>query len=363
MKSVFGELILSFLTAILMAPGLIHLLYKYHIVRQVETDVSHIVGNRFQKTGTPIMGGLLIVSTITIICLILNWNSAMYVPIAVLVLSAALGGIDDLLNIFGHKHVLRTVSKQMTLAKVHKNPLVRAWLWITIPWTAYINFWYALGSNPGRGLQAGEKILVQIAVGLIVAWWIYGRLGWSSIWIPIAGNVVLGPLMPVLIVFTVVSMTNAVNISDGMDGLASGMLIPAFLAFMIIGLFEGNLTFASLDAIVVGALLAYLYFNIKPARFEMGDVGSLALGSLLATVAFAQNRIALLPVIGFMFVLIIGSSLVQGMYRRIFGRRLIKMAPIHLHFQIIGWSEEKIVMRFWLFAGVFALIGIWLSFW
>ena len=354
--------LISFTVAMAISPLLIHILYKKKIVRKTDADFSHIVGERFQKAGTPIMGGLLIIIATTLVTVVFNLKGSTYIPIIIMLLSSALGGIDDLLNVFGRKHVLRTVKKQIKLAQVHKNPLRRLFYWVTLPWTVYKNIWYSLGSNPGTGLQAGERILVQIAAGCMVAWWIYYRLGWNSIWIPWIGDFQLGAFMPVFIVITVVSMTNAVNISDGMDGLASGMLIPAFTAFMFIAIVNDDPTFAALDATVVGALLAYLYFNIKPARIEMGDVGSMALGALLATVALAQKHIILLPVIGFTFVTIIGSSLIQGIYRRIFNRRLLKMAPLHLHFQLLGWSEEKIVMRFWLFAVIFAFIGVWMSF-
>ena len=345
------------------APLLIRMLYKYKIVRHISKDFSALVGERYLKKGTPIMGGVLIVFTVSILTILFNWGrGSTYVPIGVLLLSALLGGFDDVLNIYGRKQIVRTVSKQIKLAKVHKSFWRRIYFWITLPLTAYRNIWYALGSYPGKGIQAGEKILVQIAAGGMVAWWLYFKLGWDTIWVPWLGDMHLGILMPIFIIFTIVSMANAVNIADGMDGLSAGMLIPAFTAFMFMALVDQNDQMAVLNATMVGALLAYLYFNIKPARFQMGDVGSLALGAMLATIAFAQDRIFLLPVIGFMFVAEIGSSLVQGVFRKIFGRRLFKMAPLHLHFQIKGWSEERVVMRFWLFAMIFAFFGVWLSF-
>ncbi|WKZ31198.1 MAG: phospho-N-acetylmuramoyl-pentapeptide-transferase [Candidatus Dojkabacteria bacterium] len=354
-------ILVSFVVSMLLAPILIKVLYKYNVVRKTDKDFASIVGDRFLKAGTPIMGGTLVVFTTTILTILFNWNGNTYIPIAVLLISALLGGMDDLLNIFGRKRVVRTIKKQVLLARVHKSPLHRLYLWLTLPWIAYKNIWYALGSYPGSGIHAGEKIIVQLMAGAFVAWWIYSKLGWDTVWFPWIGTVELGYLMPIFIIFTVVSMTNAVNISDGMDGLSSGLLIFSFIAYLIISLIQGNFEIATLIAVAVGSLIAYLYFNIKPARFEMGDVGTLALGAMLATVAFALDRPILLPVIGFMFVAEIGSSLIQGVYRRIFGKRLWKMAPLHLHYQIKGWSEEKVVMRFWLMAGLFALVGVWLS--
>ncbi|MFO7564468.1 MAG: hypothetical protein R6X02_17610 [Enhygromyxa sp.] len=160
--------------------------------------------------------------------------------------------------------------------------------------------------------------------------------------------------------FTIVAMSNAVNISDGMDGLSAGLLIISYSAFMLIAIMEAQVEISILLATVVGALIAYLYFNIKPARIQMGDTGSLAMGALLATTAFLQDKIFLLPIIGLPFVVEIGSSLIQSLYKSIFRRRLFKMAPLHLHFLIKGWTEEKTVMRFWLFGLLTALIGFWI---
>lgn len=363
MERAFYFVIVSFIGAMLWAPLLIKMLYKYKIVRHVSKDFSTLVEERYMKEGTPIMGGLLVVFTVSIITIFFNWGrGSTYVPIGVMVLSAMLGGFDDVLNIYGRKHVVRTVKKQIKLARVHKFWYMKVYYWLSLPLTAYRNIWYALGSYPGKGIQAGEKIIIQIAAGGMVAWWLYFKLGWDAIWLPWFGSIHLGWLMPVFIVFTIVSMANAVNIADGMDGLSSGMLIPAFTAYLFFALLDNNSEMAVLNATIIGSLMAYLYFNIKPARFQMGDVGALALGALIATMAFAQDRIILLPVIGFMFVAEIGSSLVQGVYRRIVGRRLFKMAPLHLHFQIKGWSEERVVMRFWLLSVIFAFFGVWLSF-
>jgi phospho-N-acetylmuramoyl-pentapeptide-transferase len=362
MEQLTFVLLISFLISFLWAPLLIHLLYKAKVVRDVEKDFSAIIGERYQKAGTPIMGGLLIVVTTIVLTLLFNWNGNTYIPISVLIISSLLGGFDDVLNIYGRKRLVRPLHKQMKLARVHKKKRMRLYYLILLPWTAYKNVWYALGSYPGKGIHAGEKFIIQLIAGLFVAWWIYWQLGWSDIWIPFWGQFELGLVMPFFIIFTVVSMTNAVNIADGMDGLSSGTLIFAFLAFMIISFIDGNTQIATLSAVTVGSLCAYLYFNIKPARFEMGDVGTLGLGAMLAALAFAIDRSVLLPIIGFVFVAEIGSSLLQAIYRRIFGKRLFKMAPLHLHFQIKGWSEEKTVMRFWLFAALCAILGVWLNF-
>lgn len=361
-ENIFRMILISFAVAMLWAPLLIKVLYRYNITRHIVRDFSALAGERYLKAGTPLMGGLLVVVTVIALTLITNWNPFTYVPILVLIPSALLGGFDDVLNIYGKRTRLLTVRKQITLAKVHRRFWHRLYYWVTLPWTAYQNLWYVIGSNPGKGIQAGEKIIVQVITGCIVAWWIYGKLGWSMLWLPWIGPFDIGWGMPLLIVFTVVAMANAVNVVDGMDGLSSGSLLAAFSAYLFLSVFQGNRELALLNATVIGALLAYLYYNIKPARIQMGDVGSLALGTLLATIAFLQGQILLLPIIGFVFVAGITSSIIQTGWRAVFGRRLFRMAPIHLHFYLLGWSEEKVVMRFWLFAIVFAVLGVWLSF-
>ncbi len=362
MEQALSYILLSFFVSMLIAPVLINYLYRQNIVRKLAKDFSSVVGERYMKAGTPIMGGLLVIITTIILNFLLNLNEKALIPIIVMTIAALLGGIDDLMNISGNKRIIRTVEKQKKLARVHKSPLMRAWYILTMPWTRYMNIWYTLGSYPGTGVHAGEKIIIQIISGAIVAWWIYGSKGIDFVNLPFIGDLSIGWLMPLFIIFTVVSTSNAVNISDGMDGLSTGLMIPAFSSFLYFAIQDNNRPMMILLSVIIGSLFAYLYFNIKPARIEMGDVGTLALGTILAAIAFELERPLLLPIVGFMFVLEIGSSLVQGIWRKIFGRRLLKMAPLHLHYHIVGWSEEKIVMRFWLFGVLFAIVGIWLSY-
>lgn len=154
---------------------------------------------------------------------------------------------------------------------------------------------------------------------------------------------------------------NAVNIADGMDGLAGGSLIITFTALTILSWIEGYNEITILNATTVGALLTYTYFNIKPARFQMGDVGSLGLGSLLAINAIVIDKILLIPLLAFIFYVEILSVVIQVFGRHILGRRIFKMAPIHHHFELRGWTEEKTVMRFWVAHAVIVLLGIWIA--
>jgi phospho-N-acetylmuramoyl-pentapeptide-transferase len=146
-----------------------------------------------------------------------------------------------------------------------------------------------------------------------------------------------------------------------MDGLAGGMLIPTFGALSFLSWVAGINELAILNSITAGALITYTFFNVKPAKFQMGDVGSLALGSLLAINALAINAMAILPLLAFVFYAEAISVMIQVAGRTLFGRRVFKMAPLHHHFELSGWSEEKTIMRFWVIHMAFVMIGIWVG--
>lgn len=310
------------------------------------------------------MGGLLVIITVAVITLLFNWErSFTYVPIAVMMLSALLGGIDDLLNIFGEKRRNRKLNQVITLIRVHANWKTRLWLIITLPWSLFKRLAVILGSKPGKGVQVHEKLLLQFTAGAVTAWWIYFRLGesWKEISIPFDGLVNIGWWIIPIIIFFVMFTANAVNIADGMDGLAGGSLLVTFLALTILSWILGYHEISILNATAAGALIAYTYFNIRPARFQMGDVGSLGLGSLLAINAIVINKMLLLPFFGFIFYVELISVIVQIGGRYLLGRRILKMAPIHHHFELRGWSEEKTVMRFWMMHVAMVMLGLWIA--
>ncbi len=345
------------------SPFLISLLKRFGIHRKDERDFSSVIESRKLKAGTPIMGGLAIILAVVVVTLLFNWHrAATYVPLGAFILSALIGGIDDLLNIFGFRERrVRTLEMVWRLARVHRNIIMRLWYFVLLPWYGYKRFFYLLGSHPGKGVQAHEKIIVQLLIGLIVAGWLYFKLGWTSVWIPWYGSLDLGFLVIPFIIFVVVFMTNAVNITDGIDGLAAGTLAIAYSAYFVIALQQGQTEISYLIATVIGALAGYLLFNIHPAQYQMGDVASLGMGVLLATLAFTLNREILLPIIGFVFVAETVSVLFQIAWRVLFGKRFFKMSPVHHHFEYIGWSESRIVMYAWTLAGIAAIIGVWLS--
>lgn len=360
---ILGFILIGAVTAYAWAPFLIKILYHFKIVKGNKTELINL-GTHAHKINTPVMGGLLVVITVLILTYIFNWSrSFTYVPIGVMIISAFLGAIDDLLNIYGSERRSRKIGHIIQLIKIHKQVKMRLWYIITFPWSLFkrLSVWF--GSHTTKGVLVHEKLVLQFIAGTVAAWWIYVKLGpaWHYIYLPFgidlnAGWIIV-PIMIILVVFT----ANAVNIADGMDGLAGGMLITTFSALSILSWINGFGEIAILNATTAGALVAYTYFNIKPARIMMGDVGSLGLGALLAVNTLAIGEIGTLFFLGFMFYIEAFSVVIQVIGRYILGRRIFKMAPIHHHFEILGWSEEKTVMRFWVIHFIFVVFGFWLS--
>jgi phospho-N-acetylmuramoyl-pentapeptide-transferase len=358
-------LIFAAVGAFFWAPLLTKILYKYKITRRGEFDFTLRNQERATKIGTPIMGGVLIILTVTIITILFNWEREYtFVPIGVMAISSLLGAADDILNIYGKKRrSSRTISQIIKLIRVHKNPWMRVWKFITLPIAILQRLTSFFGSHPGKGILVHEKLFFQFIAGAVTAWWIYFKLGthWHSLWIPFGGELYLGWGIIVLVILIVMFTANAVNIADGLDGLAGGSLIITFLGLTVISWAEGQTAFTLLNATVVGASITYTYFNIKPARFQMGDVGSLGLGALLAINTIAINKTLIIPLLGFIFYVEAISVIIQVFSKKLLGRRWLKMAPLHHHFEFRGWREEKIVMRFWLIHAFFVIVAVWLS--
>jgi phospho-N-acetylmuramoyl-pentapeptide-transferase len=210
------------------------------------------------------------------------------------------------------------------------------------------------------GMRAKLKMFLIITVALIGGWWFYDKLDVSTIHIPfMESSLVLGWLIVPLFVLVVVATANAVNITDGLDGLAGGLAAIAFAMYAIIAVLQGRYGVAAFCMTIVGTLLSYTWFNIYPARFFMGDVGSFALGTALGVVAMITDTVLILPIIGFVFVVEAGSSLMQILSKKLRrGRKIFRIAPIHHHFEAIGWEETKVTMRFWVIGQVMGVIGL-----
>lgn len=265
----------------------------------------------------PTMAGLIFVVSVAVVTLLLNLSrTETWLPLAAFVGAGAVGLIDDFINIRG------------------------------------------LGKGVA-GLPSKMKFLLTTTIALIGGIYFFTKLDVTSIHIPLMGQWEIGWLIVPLFVLVVVATANAVNITDGLDGLAGGLAAIAFGAYAVIAFIEGRYGVAGFCMSVVGALLSYTWFNVHPARFFMGDVGSFALGTALGVVAMITDTVVLLPVIGFVFVAETGSVILQTISKKLRnGKKIFRISPIHHHFEAIGWPETKVTMRFWIVGQVCAVAGI-----
>ena len=271
------------------------------------------------KRHIPTMAGVIFILAVCIVTLSFNFVRAQtWLPLAAFAGAAVVGLIDDIINI--------------------------------------------RGKGTGKaGLPSRLKLLLITLVATIGGWFFYYKLNIHTLQIPgiAGGSLDLGWLIIPVFVFVVVATANSVNISDGLDGLAGGLATIAFGAYAVIALLDSRYAVAGFCLTIVGALLSYTWFNIFPARFFMGDVGSFALGTALGVVAMITDTVLLLPIIGAVFVAETGSVLLQTASKKLRGgKKIFKVSPIHHHFEAIGWPETKVTMRFWVLGAIFAVLGI-----
>lgn len=216
-------------------------------------------------------------------------------------------------------------------------------------------------SGKYAGIRGRYLLLLQLAFATIISFMLYFWVGFNNIFIPVVGNIILGWWYIPLAILAIVSFANAYNISDGLDGLSSGLLTICLFAFLILAHSVLDQNLAIFVGIWIGALIAYLYFNVYPARIYLGDAGAYGFGATLAVIGLLTGKILGLAVIGGVYVVIIASSLLQILSKRILKRKLLPVAPIHMYFKYIGWEEPKIVIRFWLAGAMLAIFGLWLA--
>ena len=316
--------IAGFILAMILTPVYTFFAYKYKFWKKQKTAsvtgeklkiVSKLHAKKIARN-IPTMAGVIGVVSVIIITWFFNLNRAeTWLPLAGLAGGAAIGLIDDILNVWG-------------------------------------------SNRKDAGLRAPVKFAMIITVGLVLGWFFHTKLGFTSVMIPFVGNVDIKWAMIPLFMFAVVATSNAVNISDGLDGLAGGLLAAAYGSFGVIAVIQGQYHLATFCFTVIGALLAYIWFNVYPARFFMGDIGSFAWGTSLGVIAMLTNSLLLLPVIGLIFVIEAGSSAIQIFSKKFFGKKVFVAAPFHHHLEAKGWEETKITMRFWVIAVALAFVGI-----
>ncbi|MEK7495900.1 MAG: phospho-N-acetylmuramoyl-pentapeptide-transferase, partial [Patescibacteria group bacterium] len=219
--------------------------------------------------------------------------------------------------------------------------------------------------NKGKYIGGGIRFKVRLAlislIALAGAWWFYYKLGWSSIYIPFYGNLEINGLY-ILLFILVVLATFSGGIIDGLDGLAAGSLLPIFSAYGVIAYTKGMYDLTVLITIILGALATYLWFNIHPAKFYMGETGIMGLTVTLAVIALLTNSVLFLPIIAFVLVVESGSVILQLLSKKFRGKKIFLSAPIHHHFEALGWPETQIVMRFWIISAVMSGLGLVLFF-
>ncbi len=220
-----------------------------------------------------------------------------------------------------------------------------------------------LTKRSGKFMGLGRKRMftIQLLLSFAIAAMLFFLAGLNNIYISGLGNFVINGWYIPLAAFIILSFANAYNISDGLDGLSAGLLLICLFAFLALASQSLDLTLASFIGIWIGALFSFLYFNIWPARIFLGDAGSFAFGATLAVVGLLTGKIVALAIIGGMFVIIVSSSLFQILSKKIVGKKILPVAPIHFYFRYLGWEEPKIVVRFWLAQGLFSIFGLWIA--
>lgn len=314
----------AFFLAMILTPIYTYFAYKYKFWKKQRTeDVSGEKLEVFNKLHAdkfkrhfPTMAGIIAVVAISVVTFCFNFDRAQtWLPLAALLGGAVVGLIDDIINVFG--------------------------------------------TGKGvAGLRSSVKFTIIIAIGAALGWFFFVKLGYDSVYVPFFGDIHFGWAIVAIFAFIVVATSNAVNITDGLDGLSGGLLTASFGAYAIIALLQGNYGIAGFCFTIIGALLSYIWFNIYPARFMMGDIGSFAYGTALGVVAMLTNAVLLLPIIGILFVIEAGSSLLQMTSKKFFHKKIFISAPIHQHLEANGWPETKVTMRFWVISLVSATLGV-----
>jgi phospho-N-acetylmuramoyl-pentapeptide-transferase len=331
---VFSVCVIAFVVAMAFTPFMSNFLYKYKIGKQIraEGDTPIFTALHAKKKGTPTMGGLMIWLTVLIMALVfyglanltniplfdsLNFldRKETFLPVGLMVLAALVGALDDLMGVFG------------------------------------------IGPK-GGGLSMKDRLLLYIFVAVVGAYWFYFKLGWDMIHIPAVGDFSIGIWYIPLFIFIIVATSFSLNETDGLDGLAGGVILPALAVLGVFAFLQGKVELAMFCSAIIGTLLAFLWFNITPARFFMGDTGSMALGVTMGTVAMLTDSFLILPFLGFILVVESLSVIIQLLSNKIRHKKVFLSSPIHHHLEAIGWPESKIVMRFWIISYFMCVVGL-----
>ncbi|MFU8826174.1 MAG: phospho-N-acetylmuramoyl-pentapeptide-transferase [Brevefilum sp.] len=317
---------LSFIMTVIWGDPLIRLLKAWRIGKIIREDGPN---RHIAKMGTPTMGGFMFLIPVTLLTILFN---------AVSILGYDLLGRSVLL------------------------PLLTMWAYALL---GMVDDWEGIrGPRKGLGMRAKVKFSIQVIFAIAIAFALRDILGVPQlVWFTAQQPLNLGPLYIPIAVFIIVGMSNAVNFTDGLDGLAGLISATAFAAFGLVAVLQGQNYLARFCFSLVGALFGFLWFNVHPAMLYMGDTGSLALGATLAVIALMTGYWIIIPLLAVIPVSEAMSVVIQILYfKATKGKRFFRMAPLHHHFELLGWSETQVVQRFWLISLVFTMLGIALVF-
>lgn len=401
----------AFALGLALTPWFINFLRKNKLGKQLRAQTvdgrepSIFLKYHEKKFGTPTMGGLLIWGSIVLTVLFsrvfsyanlvdvsLLQRGQVYIPLLVLMSLGILGAIDDYLNVIGNSErqwqsvlkIARVLALLLGIAFVAVGwPLLGDFLAgrplqlpLLVTIVLYVLLLVLFGSvvaivddmikrrsggavNKKGGVTAIAKLVSVLFVAGLVALWFFFKNNYHTIHVPFYGSLDIGIWFVPLAIFAIVGTVNAVNVTDGLDGLAGGLLIIAFGAFGVLAFFEGLYALAALCAVTVGAVSAFLWHNVPPALFYMGDTGALALGGMLGVIALMTDHLLLLPLAGIVFVIEMLSVIIQLTSKRFRGgKKVFKAAPIHHHFEALEWGESKVTMRMWIMGGFGAFLAI-----
>ena len=325
----------AFILGFFLTPLLTNFLYKYKLGKKIRNSGSTPVFSQLHahKEGTPTMGGILIWGTLFILILIFYWLSLIF-PDSIL----------TQLNFLSRAETLLPHGALLASALIG---LVDDWLDVRTK-----------GVLGGGGLKLRHRLLIYTLIAFIGALWFYFKLDWTIFHVPFLGNFEIGAWYIPIFIFIIVATSFSVNETDGLDGLAGGTLLIAFAAYGVIAFTMGRYDLATFCAVISGTLLAFLWFNIPPARFYMGDTGSMSLGITLGIIALLTNNSLLLIFFGLIFLIESLSVIIQVTSKKLRGKKVFLSAPVHHHFQALGWPESKVVMRFWVISIIGAAIGL-----
>src|SRR3989339_126562 len=330
---IFALATISCLVALALTPLLNRVLSHYKLGKKIRQKETPLYFNLHRhKAGTPTMGGIVI------------WGTTLILAVLLALLAKISGNpIFDHLNFLNRQETLLPLGALVTAAMVG---LVD-------------DFLSLLGFGGHQyGVKFRYKIFLYILIALWGALWFYYKLDWDIIHLPFDGDLRLGWLFIPFFVLVTVGTSFAVNETDGLDGLAGGVLLTNFAAFGAIAFASQKCDLAALCAVIAGALIAFLWFNVPPAKFFMGDTGSMSLGTALAIIAVYLKASLVLPVIGVVLVAEAGSVIIQLWSKKFRGKKVFLSSPLHHHLEAKGWSESKIVMRFWMISMIASMIGL-----